>query len=153
MLPANERPLPYFQRAALVVGDLDRALAVYRDLLGFTLEYVAGAEAESFAYEVFGVPEQIEIRFAALSSESQQRTLALIEAPGLEFDDRSGPRAAPVLQVESVPATLADAARLGLKTCEPRTTLAPAKGPPRTESAFYDPDGHPVVIYQLEDVP
>jgi catechol 2,3-dioxygenase-like lactoylglutathione lyase family enzyme len=153
MLPANERPLPHFQRAALVVGDLDRALAVYRDLLGFSLEYVAGAEAESFACEVFGIPEQIEIRFAALSSKSQQRTLALIEAPGLEFDDRFGPRAAVVLQVESVPATLAGAVRLGLKTCKAHTVLAPAKGPPRTESAFYDHDGHPVVIYQLEDVP
>jgi len=153
MLPANERPLPYFQRAALIINDLDRALAVYRDLLGLKLEYVGDDEADAFAYEIFDIPEEIRTRFATLSSESQQRTLALIEAPGLPSPVRDAPRAAVVIQVESVPATLAGATSLGLRICEPRTTLTPEKGPPRTESAFYDSDGHVVVIYQLEDAP
>jgi catechol 2,3-dioxygenase-like lactoylglutathione lyase family enzyme len=151
MLPANQRPLPYFQRAALVVDDLDRALEVYRDLLGLSLEFVGGADSERFAYEVFGIPENTEIRFATLSSESQQRTLALIEAPGMATEGHVAPRAAVVLQVGSVPVTLAGASRLGLETCGSRTDLAPDMGPPRTEGAFYDADGHAVVIYQLED--
>ena len=153
MLPANERPLPYFQRAALVINDLDRALLVYRDLLGLTLEYVGDQEADVFAYEIFGIPEDIPIRFATLSSESQQRTLALIEAPGLPSPVRDAPRAAVVIQVASVPETLAGATALGLGIREPRTTLTPEKGPPRTESAFYDSDGHVVVIYQIENPP
>ena len=37
MLPANERPLPYFQRAALLVEDLDRAFEV-----SLTATYYAG---------------------------------------------------------------------------------------------------------------
>ena len=49
MLPAAKRPLPYFQRAALLVDDLDRAFEVYRDLLGFALEFVGDDESDSFA--------------------------------------------------------------------------------------------------------
>ena len=149
MLPAAERPLPFFQRSALLVDNLDKALEVYRDLLGFELEFVGDDESDSFAYEIFTIPEEIKIRFAALSSESQQRTLALIEAPG-HAAAQSERRSAVVVQVESVTATLRSAAAMGLGTCEPRTELDPAKGPPRTESGFYDHDGHTVVVYNLE---
>ena len=149
MLPAAERPLPYFQRIALIVDNLDKAFEVYRDLLGFELEYVGGHGSDSFAYEIFDIPESVQIRFAALSSETQQRTLALIEAPG-HAASQSERRAAAVIQVKSVVETLAAATELGLKICQPRTERDPAKGPPRTESGFYDHDGHTVVIYNLE---
>lgn len=150
MIPAAERPLPYFQRAALLVNDLDKAFEVYRDLLGFELEYVADQNDEAFAYEIFDIPEAVDIRFATLSSQSQQRTLALIEAPGHAESLGDARRAATVIQVESVAKTLAAATDLGLKICQPRTERDPAKGPPRTESGFYDHDGHTVVIYNLE---
>ncbi len=150
MIPAAERHLPFFQRAALVVDDLDRALEVYRDLLGLRLEFVGEDKPDSFTYEIFAIPETIRTRFAALSSESQQRTLALIEAPGFPSREQRGPRTATVLQVASVPATLEGASALGLRVCEARTTLEPEKGPPRTEGAFFDHDGHAVVVYHLE---
>jgi len=150
MIPAAERPLPYFQRAALLVDDLDKAFEVYRDLLGFTLEYIGDQESDAYAYEIFDIPETVVIRFAALSSESQQRTLALIEAPGHAASLGAPRRAAAVIQVPSVKETLDAAKGLGLDTCEPRTELDPAKGPARTESGFYDHDGHTVVIYNLE---
>lgn len=149
MIPAAERPLPYFQRIAIIVDDLDKAFEVYRDLLGFTVEYVGDHGSDSFAYEIFDIPESVLIRFAALSSETQQRTMALIEAPG-HAAAQSERRAAAVIQVPSVVETLAKAKALGLKTCEPRSELDPAKGPPRTESGFYDHDGNTVVIYNLE---
>jgi hypothetical protein len=114
---------------------------------------VANQDDEAFAYEIFHIPEELEIRFATLSSESQQRTLALIEAPGHAASLGDARRAATVIQVASVAKTLAAATGLGLKTCRPRTSLDPAKGPPRTESAFYDHDGHTVVLYNLEDPP
>ena len=149
MLPATERPLPYFQRIALIVDNLDKAFEVYRDLLGFTLEYIGDQDSDVFAYEIFDIPESVIIRFATLSSESQQRTMALIEAPGFA-SAHSERRSAAVIQVASVAETLAAAKALGLKTCEARTELDPTKGPPRTESGFYDHDGHTVVIYNLE---
>ncbi len=149
MLSAAERPLPFFQRAALLVDNLDKALAVYRDLLGFELEFVGDDESDSFAYEIFSIPTEVKTRFATLSSESQQRTLALIEAPG-HAAAQSERRTAVVIQVESVAATLEGASALGLDICVARTERDPKKGPPRTESGFYDHDGHTVVIYNLE---
>lgn len=149
MLPAAERPLPYFQRLALIVDDLDRAFEVYRDLLGFTVDFIGGRQTDAFAYDIFGIPETVAIRFAALSSESQQRTLALIEAPGFAAG-QSERRAASVIQVVSVAETTARVRALGLEAHEPRTELDPANGPPRTEGGFYDHDGHTVVIYNLE---
>jgi catechol 2,3-dioxygenase-like lactoylglutathione lyase family enzyme len=149
MLPAAERPLPFFQRIALVVDDLDKAFEVYRDLLGFELEFIGDDTSDAFAYEVFAIPREVKIRFAALSSESQQRTLALIEAPGFAAG-QSDHRAAAVVQVPSVVETTARVRELGLKAHEPRTELDPANGPPRTEGGFYDRDGHTVVIYNLE---
>ena len=149
MIPAAERPLPFFQRIAIIVDDLDKAFEVYRDLLGFKLEYVADHTSESFAYEIFGIPETVTIRFAALSSETQQRTMALIEAPG-HAAAQSERRTASVIQVASVVETTTKAKELGLETREPRTDLDPAAGPPRTEGAFFDHDGHTVVIYNLE---
>ena len=150
MQPASERPLPYFQRAALLVENMERALEVYRDLLGFQLEFIGDSESDAYAYEVFAIPTDVEIHFAALSSDSQQRTLALISAPGHAASLGSARRTAVVVQVASVAATLAAAAERGLATCAARTYPAPPKGPPRTEAAFYDHDGHTVVIYQLE---
>jgi catechol 2,3-dioxygenase-like lactoylglutathione lyase family enzyme len=150
MIPAAERPLPFFQRAALLVDNLDKAFEVYRDLLGFTVEYIGDQESDAFAYEIFDIPESVVIRFAALSSESQQRTLALIEAPGYAASLGDARRAAIVIQVNSVVETLAGAKDLGLRACKPRTQPDPAKGPPRTESGFYDHDGHTIVIYNLE---
>ena len=149
MLPAAERPLPYFQRLALVVDDLDKAFEVYRDLLGFELEFIGDDTSDAFAYDIFAIPREVKIRFAALSSESQQRTLALIEAPGFAAG-QSDRRAAAVVQVGSVAETTARARALGLQAHEPRTELDPANGPPRTEGGFYDHDGHTVVIYNLE---
>jgi catechol 2,3-dioxygenase-like lactoylglutathione lyase family enzyme len=149
MLPAAERPLPFFQRIALVVDDLDKAFEVYRDLLGFELEFIGDDTSDAFAYEVFAIPREVKIRFSALSSESQQRTLALIEAPGFAAG-QSERRSAAVVQVPSVIETTARVRALGLKAHEPRTELDPANGPPRTEGGFYDHDGHTVVIYNLE---
>ena len=95
MIPASERPLPFFQRAALLVDDLDKAFEVYRDLLGYTLDFVGDKESDAFAYDIFAIPADVSIRFAALSSESQQRTLALIEAESELKNDPLGPSKSP----------------------------------------------------------
>ncbi len=57
MIPAAERPLPYFQRAALLVEDLEKAFEVYRDLLGFAVEFIGDRQTDAFAYDIFGIPE------------------------------------------------------------------------------------------------
>lgn len=144
-----ERPLPWFQRACLLVRDMDRALAVYRDLLGFTLNHLGTDGDDAYSYEIFRIPREIQTRFATLSSEAQLRTLALIEVPGKALQQPAIPVAATVVQVTSVDRVLSAAIAAGLESCLPRRHDEPASGPGRIEAAFYDHDGHPVVIYEV----
>ncbi|MEQ8263746.1 VOC family protein [Pseudohaliea sp.] len=144
-----ERPLPWFQRACLLVRALEPAFEVYRDLLGFEVAHVGEDGPDAYSYEIFRLPRDVSTRFATLSSAAQLRTLALIEVPGEVLRAPSIPAAATVIQVDSVAATLERARGLGLACCEPRHHPAPPNGPARSEAAFYDHDGHPVVIYAL----
>lgn len=145
----NERNLPWFQRACLLVRDMERSLTVYRDLLGFAVNYMGEDDADSYSYEIFRIPRSVKTRFATLSSEDQLRTLALIEVPGDGMETTTIPLSATVIQVASVSRMLSEAAAMGLAVCAAKTHPAPARGPGRIEAAIYDFDDHPVVIYQL----
>ena len=145
----GERNLPYFQRMCLLISDLDQALALYQDLLGFKVEYIGVDDPDSYSYEIFNIPRNIQTRFATLSSTDQLRTLALIEVPGADIHPSDMLTAAPVIHVASVTDMLARAEAKGFKTTVPRTHPAPENGPGRSEAAIYDPDGHPVVVYEL----
>ena len=145
----GDRNLPYFQRMCLLISDLDQALALYRDLLGFKVEYIGVDDPDSYSYEIFNIPRDIQTRFATLSTEDQVRTLALIEVPKTQIQSSELLIAAPVIHVESVTDVLERAEAQGFQTTAPRTHPAPENGPGRSEAAIYDADGHPVVIYEL----
>ena len=51
-----ERPLPWFQRACLLVRALEPAFEVYRDLLGFELAHVGEDGPDAYSYEIFRLP-------------------------------------------------------------------------------------------------
>ena len=51
-----------FQRTNLVVRDLDRALAIYRDVLGFEVDYQKTSAPDSYSYRVFGFPPEAVLR-------------------------------------------------------------------------------------------
>ncbi len=144
-----QRKLPYFQRACLLTRNMGKALQVYCDLLGFTLEYQSADKPDSYSYDIFNIPRDIPTRFATLSSEQQQRTLALIEVPDASFFGSNTRLAAAVIHTESVTELLRQAQALGLKTLPPQLHPAPEQGPGRQEACLYDFDGHPVVIYQI----
>lgn len=143
------RNLPYFQRACFLVSDLDKALSVYQDLLGFTCTKLSVDDPESYSYEIFNVPRHIQTRFATLSSADQVRTLALIEVPGATIQSGSMLSAAPVINVADVTKVLDVAVQMGLKVLDIRDHPSTDTGPGRKEAAFYDHDGHPVVIYEV----
>jgi hypothetical protein len=150
MTPANQRQLPYFQRAALIVSDIDQSLQVYQHTLGFELEFIGIDTPDSYSYEIFKIDHSIQTRFATLSSESQQRTLALIEVPNQKLYTENQLRtSAIVIQTNDLELLKAKLENLNLKTCRMVRHDNPAKGPARLEMAFYDFDLHPVVIYQL----
>lgn len=138
-----------FKRAALLVADLDRALAVYRDALGFTLESIKESAADSYSYDIFGVPKTAKLRMAALDGPGDQpRTLALIEVrPALP--PQTGPRAATVVYVADIDVVLERLETITDVCVLPERELRTHDGKVGREVGVIDADGHAIVIYHV----
>lgn len=138
-----------FKRAALIVGDLDRALALYRDALGFVLHSIKDSAADSYSYDIFSIPREATLRMAALDGpDGQERTLALIEVrpppPRL-----AQPSAATVIEVADLDATLARVAAVpGVRVLAERQLLT-HDGRIGREIGVIDADGHAAVLYRV----
>lgn len=138
-----------FKRAALIVGDLDRSLALYRDVLGFRLHSIKQSAHDSYSYEIFGIEPSAAMRMAALDGPAgQDRTLALIEVrpapPRLER-----PSAATVIEVADIGAALARLAQLPGITVLPERALHTHDGRIGREVGVIDADGHAAVLYHV----
>lgn len=138
------------KRVNLLVRDLDRSLAIYRDILGFHNEQVSESSPQSYSYPVFRLPPQAKLRFCTLDSATEVRALALTEVTGIELP-APGPiaTAAPVIRVEDLDEVRARLAAAGLAVVEPRRSRT-AEGRDFNELAFTDHDGHLVVLYELD---
>jgi catechol 2,3-dioxygenase-like lactoylglutathione lyase family enzyme len=143
----------FFKRQAIVVSDMERALTLYRDVLGFELHSLTQSSETSYSYEVFNIPREASIRFATLDAgETQIRTLALIEVTGVELAPQTGVRrAAAVINVNGrYDAVLAAVDEMGLDRAEPRALGdADSERGQGIELGFTDWDGNLVVIYQF----
>lgn len=143
---------PTFKRINLCVSDLERSLKIYRDILGFTVDYQKDSKEDSYSYPVFTFPKEAKLRFATLNTASQERTFALTEVTGIELPPMPVPRmVAAVINCPAFDEVLEKVAAAGLEVVEPQ--ILPdldgnAKG---RESAFIDPDGHLIVLYVLND--
>jgi catechol 2,3-dioxygenase-like lactoylglutathione lyase family enzyme len=138
-----------FKRAALIVADLERSLAVYRDALGFALQSIKESAPDSYSYEIFGLPPAARLRMAALDGPADQpRTLALIEVrPALP--PAPGPRASTVVYVEDVDVVLARLAATPGVRLLPERALHTHDGKLGREVGVIDPDGHAIVVYHV----
>jgi catechol 2,3-dioxygenase-like lactoylglutathione lyase family enzyme len=138
-----------FKRAALIVADLDRALALYQHALGFSLQSVKDSPADSYSYEIFGIPAGARLRMAALDGPpGQERTLALLEVqPPLPRPPH--PIAATVIAVADLDAVLAAVRALPGLTRLPERTLHTHDGRIGREVALVDADGHAVVLFHV----
>lgn len=140
----------HFKRVTLVVADLERALQIYRDVLGFEVDGTMESSAESYSYPVFKIDPAAKIRFATLSAGSEQvRTMALTEVTGIELPKPGTPlMTATVIRVKDLDATFERLEALGVETVP--GTMAERPGEFRfKERAFVDFDGHLIVLYQL----
>ena len=139
-----------FQRANLVVADMDRSLGLYRDVLGLTVDYIKDSEPTSYSYPVFEFPREAKLRFCTLSTQDQVRTLALTEVTGISVPEPRLPRgSATVFQVDDVAAVAEQLGALpGVHLYEVET-LHTQDGRVGKELGFVDPDGHLVVIYSI----
>lgn len=142
---------PYFQRANLVVSDLDRALGLYRDVLGFAVDYLIGGEEIAYSWVVFGMPAQAQLRLCTLSTPSQRRTLALTEVRGIELPPAPVPRlAAMVIRVDDMDRVKAALAALPGVELLREQVLHTQDGRRGRELGVVDADGHLVVLYSID---
>lgn len=143
---------PTFKRINLCVADLDRSLAIYRDILGFTIDYQKDSKEDSYSYPVFTFPKEAKLRFATLNTESQERTLALTEVKGIELPPMPVPRmVAAVINCPAFDDVIAKVKAAGLEVVEPQILPDPDGNAKGREGAFIDPDGHLIVLYVLND--
>ena len=143
---AGELPVRV-QRANLVVSDLDRAFRVYRDILGFRVDFILGDRPQAYSYTVFQIPREAKTRFAALSSSGHERSLALTEVKGINLPEPGLPSShALVLEVDDFDAVLQGAQGEDLQIF-PEETLRTHDGRLGREIGMLDHDGHLIVLY------
>ena len=141
----------HFKRVNLVVSDLERALTIYRDILGFVPGNIGTSSADSYSYPVFKIDPAAKLRFVTLSAPPEQiRTLALTEVTGIELPRRSLPHlTASVIRVNDIEATFEKILALDLEVTE--TKYAGGTEFKFWERAFVDYDGHLIVLYQIDE--
>jgi catechol 2,3-dioxygenase-like lactoylglutathione lyase family enzyme len=143
---------PFVKRPALVVHDLDRALGLYRDALGFAVRFVKASAPDSYSYAVFDLPRDIPLRFATLDDAAGgAAVLGLIEAPGALPADSARPRAsAVVIHLERLDEALEKVRALPGVEVMAETRLVTQDGRVGREVAVIDADGHAVLLYRIE---
>lgn len=147
---APAAPEVALKRVNLLVRDMQRSLAIYRDVLGFRVFQCSESSPQSFSYPVFRIPAQAKLLFCTLDSSTEVRALALTQVTGVELPAHPPLHlSAPVIRVQQLDEVLAKLKAAGLEVVGPRRSKT-AEGHEFTELAFTDPDGHLIVLYQLD---
>lgn len=145
----SDKAFVRFQRGNFVVADLERALTLYRDVLGFEVAYRKGHNPESYSIPVFNIPQGAELGFCTLSTQDQVRVMALTEIKGVPLPPVPAPRrSAIVLDVANPDAIMEGARALGL-TVHPEEQLNTNDGRVGREIGIVDFDDNLIVIYTI----
>lgn len=138
-----------FQRGNFVVSDLDRALVLYRDVLGLQIAFIKDSEPDSYSYPVFEIDPAAKLRFAVLSTETQERVMALTEVRGIELPKVPLPRrSAIVLNIGDVDGVVERATKHGFHIYD-EERLETQDGRVGREVGIVDDDDNLVVIYNI----
>ena len=139
-----------FQRANFLVSDLDRALVLYRDILGMKVDLIKESEEDSYSYDVFEIDRSIKLNFVLLSYENQPRVMALTELGKNSLAKASHPRrSAIVIEVVDVDVILNKALENNFKIYR-EEKLVTHDGREGREIGILDDDGNLIVIYKIE---
>lgn len=137
-----------FQRANFVVRNIETSLQLYRDVLGFDVDFVLDSPDDSYSYPVFEIDKAQKLRFAVLSTEEQVRVMALTEVPA-ELEGVPRPRrTAIVLEVGDVDAVCEGARAAGCNVYD-EERLVTHDGRVGREVGIVDYDDNLVVIYKI----
>lgn len=136
-----------FQRANFLVSDMRAALRFYVDVLGLELAFLKPNRDRSYSHTVFGIDPSSTVGFAALSTPTQPRVMALTEVPGL--GEQATPRRSTiVLDVEDFDGVVERARRGGYRVF-PEERLVTHDGRVGREIGILDADGNLSVIYRI----
>ena len=83
-LPAGAPPGAIDARLRLTVDDLDRAVELYRDALGFQQVSISGFTNDRTGMDLLGLPQSGEYRYASLQVPGSKLSIELIEFRGIE---------------------------------------------------------------------
>jgi catechol 2,3-dioxygenase-like lactoylglutathione lyase family enzyme len=142
-----------FGRVNIVVSDMERALRLYRDILGFRMDMLTESPSTSFSYPLFNVDKDVQLRRAFLSGGNKQPwTIALTEVEGVKpYTPPSPFRSALVIDapgpVEELKAKLAAE---GIKVDADWDIPEPAFAA-RRDLSFTDHDGHRLVVFVMSN--
>ncbi len=139
---------PYVHRTNFLVADLDRTFRVYRDILGFEVNAVAGPITE-FMHDVLNIPAEADTRIAFVSSvPGKFGNIGFTEVKGVDLPQQSGlyPSVL-IVEVQRDLEPLRD--ELIEAGCEIKNIYR-LSNPSRNELLFTDNDGHRVILMQLD---
>lgn len=140
----------FYKRQLYVVTDMERALTLWRDVLGLQPGEITTSGPNSYSREVFNVPSRATMRFCTLSAgPTQVRTLALLEVRGVRLPPKAGIRTTgAVLNANGRLEAIITAVRAkGLTVFGPRVLESATQGN-GIEQGFLDWDGNVIVLYQ-----
>ena len=139
------------KRISLMTPDLDRSIAFFTEVVGFTLDFEGTLPpgGEPFLGPVFNIDVSQPIRRALLSTETEPRGLFLIEHPrSPRADDRQPTAVVTGREVSDMEQTLARAQAFGTQVSETETDVTP-EGAPFSEAMITSPGGHAILVYQV----
>ncbi len=139
----------YVRRPTIVVSDMERALSLYRDILGLKLSRINQDSADSYAYTVFNIPNGTKVQHAMLDADNNSRALSLVEVPGTPtVDANNGVRKATILfnangRLQQIRERLIQENYQVLPMHQMTASIS--------EFGFIDADGHLIALYEITE--
>ena len=122
---------------------------LYRDVLGLQIAFIKDSEPDSYSYPVFEIDRTARLRFAVLSTATQERVMALTEVRGIELPKVPPPRrSAIVLNIDDVDGVVQRATQHGFHVYD-EERLETQDGRVGREVGIVDHDDNLVVIYTI----
>ena len=141
---------PDLKRINLIVSDLDQSLGIYRDVIGMEVFEIKNSEKGSYAYKVFNLPEDADMRYASLNIGSKTRGFSLTEIKNAKLPSLDGIKmTTAVIQVKGLREIYDKIIDMNLYSTEIDEDTTP-EGITFAEFSFTDYDGHLVVLYELK---
>ena len=141
---------PDLKRLNLIVSDLDQSLEIYRDVIGMEVFEIKNSEKGSYAYKVFNLQEDADMRYASLNIGTKTSGFSLTEIKNAELPSLDGIRmTTAVIQVKGLREIYQKIIDMNLYSTEIDQDITP-EGITFAEFSFTDYDGHLVVLYELK---